>query len=117
VLLTVLSAAYAGAAGSLLAIDLAFFSPDAIPLQVSLYLAAAASLGLFGSIWGALAGAFLVEYLGDLVGAIPHVDATRPGPTTFAFGVLLIALVLVRPLVRRGASFVSRKPRWRGERS
>ena len=118
VLLAALSAAFAGVAGALLALQLAFFSPDAISLQVSLYLVAAAVLGLFGSIWGALAGAFLVEYLGDLVGAIPHVDTSRPGPTTFAFGVLLVALVLAYPLARWGAAAVAgRKPPWRRERS
>lgn len=115
---TALSAAYAGVAGSLIALDLAFFSPDAIPLQVSLYLVAAAALGLFGSIWGALAGAFLVEYLGDVVGAIPHVDTSRPGPTTFAFGAILVALVLARPVARWSAAAIAgRKPRGRGERS
>ncbi len=117
-LVAALSAAYAGVAGSLVAIDLAFFSPDTIPLQVSLYLVAAAALGLFGSIWGALAGALLVEYLGDLVGRIPHVDTTRPGPTTFAFGAILVALVLARPLARWSATTIaSRKPSWRRERS
>jgi branched-chain amino acid transport system permease protein len=111
------SAAYAGIAGSLVAIDLAFFSPRAIPLQVSLYLVAAAVLGLYGSIWGALAGAFLVEYLGALVGTVPRVDASRPGPTTLAFGVLLVALVLARPLARFGAAIAGRKQPGRGERS
>jgi len=113
-LLAVASAAYAGVAGSLVAIDLAFFSPNAIPLEVSLYLAAAATLGLYGSIWGALLGAFVVEYLGDLVGQIPRVPASGPGPTTFVFGALLVAFVLARPLV---ATISRRKLPWRGERS
>lgn len=118
VLVTSLSAGFAGVAGSLVAVDLAFFSPDAIPLQVSLYLVAAAALSLDGSIWGALAGAFLVEYMGDLVGAIPHVDTSRPGPTTFAFGAMLVALVLVRPVARwTAAAIAGRKPRRGGERS
>lgn len=112
-LLAAASAAYAGIAGSLVALDAAFFSPNAIPLQVSLYLAAAAVLGLYGSIWGALVGAFVAEYLGDLVGRVPQIGS-RPGPTTFVFGALLVLLVLARPLV---AAIASRKPRWRGERS
>lgn len=115
--LVALSAAYAGVAGSLVAVDLAFFSPDTIPLQVSLYLVAAAVLGRFGSIWGALAGAFLVQYLGDLVGSLPHVDSSRPGPTTFAFGAILVGLVLVRTVVGWAVSIASRKPTWRRERS
>ncbi len=110
-----LSAAYAGVAGSLLALDLAFTSPDAIPLQLSLYLVAAAALGLFGSIWGALAGAFLVEYLGDLLGALPHVDGSRPGPVAFGFGAILIVVVLVRPLARRASTAIAGRKPPRGE--
>jgi branched-chain amino acid transport system permease protein len=96
-----LSAAYAGVAGSLFAINLAYVSPQTIPVQLSLYLLVGAVVGFFGSIWGALLGALVIEFLGDVVGVIPHVDTTKAGPTTFAFGAILVVLMLVLPLVQR----------------
>jgi branched-chain amino acid transport system permease protein len=99
-----LSAAYAGTAGSLYAINIAYVSPDSIPIQLSLYLLVGAVVGFFGSIWGAVLGALLIEFLADVVGLIPHVDTKQAGPTTFAFGAILVALMLLLPLVLRGYS-------------
>ena len=104
------SAAYAGVAGALLAINVAYVSPDTFPISLSLYLLVAAVVGFFGSIWGALVGALLIEFLSDLVGVIPHVDTKQAGPTTFVFGLLLVVLMLVLPLVvRLGASVGNRR--------
>lgn len=94
-----LSAAYAGVAGSLLAINTAYVSPNSFPIQLSLYLLVGAVVGFFGSIWGAVLGALLIQFLPDLVGLIPRVDTTQAGPTTFAFGAVLVALMLLLPLV------------------
>ena len=99
-----LSAAYAGVAGSLLAINAAYVSPSLFSVQLSLYLLAGAVVGGFGSIWGAVLGALLIQFMPDLIGAIPSVDTTRAGPTTFAFGAVLVALMLFRPLVARVAT-------------
>jgi branched-chain amino acid transport system permease protein len=96
------SAAYAGVAGSLLAINTAYVSPLSFPIQVSLYLVVGAVVGFFGSIWGAALGALLIQFLPDIVGLIPHVDTKQAGPTTFAFGAVLVALMLLLPLVLRG---------------
>jgi len=104
-----LSAAYAGVAGALFAINIAYVSPDSISVQLSLYLLVGATVGLFGSIWGALAGALLIEFLGDIVGVIPHVDTTQAGPTTFAFGAILVVLMLLLPLVVRIAAAFGRR--------
>ena len=52
-----LSAAYAGVAGSLLAINVAYVSPSSFPIQLSLYLLVGAVVGFYGSIWGAVLGA------------------------------------------------------------
>ena len=96
------SAAYAGVAGSLLAINTAYVSPLSFPVQMSLYLVVGAVVGFFGSIWGAALGALLIQFLPDIVGLIPHVDTKQAGPTTFAFGAVLVALMLLLPLVLRG---------------
>ncbi|MGZ4338497.1 MAG: branched-chain amino acid ABC transporter permease [Gaiellaceae bacterium] len=103
------SAAYAGVAGALFAINIAYVSPDSIPIQLSLYLLVGAVVGFFGSIWGAILGALLIQFLADLVGLIPHVDTKQAGPTTFAFGAILIVLMLVLPLVLRAATLVANR--------
>jgi branched-chain amino acid transport system permease protein len=108
-----ISAAYAGVAGSLLAINNAYVSPSSFPISLSLYLIVGATVGLFGSIWGALLGALLIQFLPDVVGAIPSVDTSKAGPTTFAFGALLVGAMLVVPIVVRvGRSYPRR--RWPG---
>ena len=101
-----ISAAYAGAAGSLYAINVAYVSPDTFPIQLSLFLLVGAVVGFFGSIWGAVLGALLIQFLGDLVGVIPHVDTKQAGPTTFAFGAVLVVLMLLVPLVLRVAGAI-----------
>ena len=101
------SAAFAGVAGSLLAINVAYVSPDTFPVQLSLYLLVGAVVGFFGSIWGAVFGALLIQFLPDIVGLVPHVDTKQAGPTTFVFGLVLVLLMLVLPLVLRVAAIVA----------
>ncbi|MDP9286279.1 MAG: branched-chain amino acid ABC transporter permease, partial [Actinomycetota bacterium] len=103
------SAAYAGVAGSLLAINVAYVSPDTFPIQLSLYLLVGAVVGFFGSIWGAVLGALLIQFLPDIVGLIPHVDTKQAGPTTFFFGLVLVVLMLALPLTLKVASRVARR--------
>jgi branched-chain amino acid transport system permease protein len=98
------SAAFAGVAGSLFAINVAYVAPDTFPIQLSLYLLVGAVVGLFGSIWGAVLGALLIQFLPDIVGLIPHVDTKQAGPTTLFFGLVLVVLMLVLPTVLRAAS-------------
>jgi branched-chain amino acid transport system permease protein len=104
-----LSAAYAGVAGALLAINYAYVSPSSFPIQLSLFLLVGTVVGFFGSIWGALLGALLIQFLPDLVGAIPHVDTKQAGPTTFAFGAVLVALMLLLPLAQRLGALVAHR--------
>jgi branched-chain amino acid transport system permease protein len=104
-----ISAAYAGVAGSLLAIDLAHVSPGLFPVRLSLFLLVGAVVGFFGSIWGAILGALLVEFSADVVGLLPHVQPTHPGPTTFFFGVALVVLALVRPVALKVAARVAHR--------
>jgi branched-chain amino acid transport system permease protein len=98
------SAVFAGVAGSLFAINVAYVAPDTFPIQLSLYLLVGAVVGFFGSIWGAALGALLIQFLPDIVGLIPHVDTKQAGPTTLFFGLVLVVLMLVLPIVLRVAS-------------
>jgi len=98
------SAAFAGVAGALFAINVAYVAPDTFPIQLSLYLLVGAVVGFFGSIWGAVLGALLIQFLPDIVGLIPHVDTKQAGPTTLFFGLVLVVLMLVLPVVLRAVS-------------
>jgi branched-chain amino acid transport system permease protein len=98
------SAAFAGVAGALFAINVAYVAPDTFPIQLSLYLLVGAVVGFFGSIWGAVFGALLIQFLPDIVGLIPHVDTKQAGPTTLFFGLVLVVLMLVLPVVLRAVS-------------
>ncbi len=98
------SAAFAGVSGALFAINVAYVAPDTFPIQLSLYLLVGAVVGFFGSIWGAVFGALLIQFLPDIVGLIPHVDTTQAGPTTLFFGLVLVVLMLVLPIVLRAAT-------------
>jgi branched-chain amino acid transport system permease protein len=104
-----ISAAYAGVAGSLFAINIAYVSPDTFQIQLSLYLLVGAVVGFFGSIWGAVLGALLIQFLPDIVGLVPHVNAKQAGPTTFVFGLVLVVLMLVLPAVVRAAAVLTRR--------
>ncbi len=104
-----LSAAYAGIAGSLLALVLAHVRPETFSLQLSLYLVAGATIGLFGSVRGAILGALAVQFLPDVVGRLPYVEGGRAGPVAFAFGVVLVALMLLLPLVVHIGELVGRR--------
>jgi branched-chain amino acid transport system permease protein len=110
-----LSAAFAGVGGALLAINIAYVSPDTFPITLSLYLLVGCVVGFFGSIWGAALGALLIQFLPDIVGAVPHVNAKQAGPTTFVFGMVLIVLMLLLPLLLRVASVVANRGYPRGQ--
>jgi branched-chain amino acid transport system permease protein len=110
-----LSAAFAGVGGALLAINIAYVSPDTFPITLSLYLLVGCVVGFFGSIWGAALGALLIQFLPDIVGAVPHVNTKQAGPTTFVFGMVLIVLMLLLPLLLRVASVVANRGYPRGQ--
>jgi branched-chain amino acid transport system permease protein len=102
------SAAYAGVAGSLLAINVAYVSPDTFPIQLSLYLLVGAVVGFFGSIWGAMLGALLIQFLPDIVRLL-GANTKQGGPTTFFFGLVLVVLMLALPVVLKIVSRVANR--------
>jgi branched-chain amino acid transport system permease protein len=92
------SSAFAGAAGSLLAIQVSFVNPDTFPISLSILLLASVVIGGLASLSGVVFGALLLEFL-------PIYSQEPPGlpfsfnkeATPVLFGVLLILIVLLLP--------------------
>jgi branched-chain amino acid transport system permease protein len=92
------SAAYAGAAGALFAIEIAYVNPDTFPVALSILLLASAVIGGLGSLAGAVFGALLYEFLPIYsqeppVGSFDFADQATP----VVFGVFLIVIMLLLP--------------------
>jgi branched-chain amino acid transport system permease protein len=85
------SAFYAGVAGSLYAIVLAFVSPDTFSLALSIRLVVGAVASGLGSLWGLPFGAALVEFL-----PVKAAEISRTAPDVI-FGAVLIAVMLLLP--------------------
>ena len=90
-----LSAFYAGVAGALLAIAIAFVNPDAFPVSLSILLLTGAVVGGLGSLGGMLFGALFIEFV-----PLWTQDVNKSAPTVF-YGLTLIIVLLVMP---RGAA-------------
>jgi branched-chain amino acid transport system permease protein len=92
------SAAYAGAAGALLAIETSYVNPDTFPVGVSILLLASAVIGGLGSLAGAAFGALLYVFLPIYAQKPPIVSFEfadqAPG---VVFGVFLIVIMLLLP--------------------
>jgi branched-chain amino acid transport system permease protein len=105
-----ISAAYAGVAGSLLAIVATIVSPGSFPVSLSVQLLIGVVIAGLGSLWGLLAGALFLQYLpvaiqelGDL-GSLPdrlQSEALSPGVPSVIYGVVLLVVLFVLP---RGAA-------------
>jgi branched-chain amino acid transport system permease protein len=92
------SAAYAGAAGALFAIDIAYVNPDTFLVALSILLLASAVIGGLGSLAGAIFGALLYEFLPIYsqeppIGSFEFADQAPP----VVFGVFLIVIMLLLP--------------------
>ena len=106
------SAAYAGAAGALFAIEIAYVNPDTFPVALSILLLASAVIGGLGSLAGAIFGALLYEFLPIYsqeppIGSFDFADQATP----VVFGVFLIVIMLLLPGgvvsgIRRLAAFI-----------
>ena len=101
------SAFYAGVAGSLFAITVAYVNPDTYPIKLSVYLVVGAVAAGLGSLWGLVFGAALIEYL-----PTKAADISSTAPDVI-FGAVLIAVMLLLPsgvagLLRRLCAFGTR---------
>jgi branched-chain amino acid transport system permease protein len=92
------SSAFAGAAGALLAIEVAYVNPDTFPVALSILLLASAVIGGLGSLVGAIFGALLYVFLPIYSQNPPLVswDFSNQAPAV-VFGAVLIAIMLLLP--------------------
>ncbi len=106
------SAAYAGAAGALFAIEIAYVNPDTFPVSLSILLLATAVIGGLGSLAGAIFGALLYQFLPIYTQEPPILSfefADQAPPVVF--GVFLIVIMVLLPGgvvsgIRRLAAFI-----------
>jgi branched-chain amino acid transport system permease protein len=95
-----ISAFYAGVAGSLQAVVLAYTNPDSYSLGLSLSLLIGAVAGGLGNIWGPVLGGLVVVWLPFVA---ERAAGVRLGPLSFGgkpdigFGILLLLLVFFAP--------------------
>ena len=99
------SAFYAGVAGSLLAITVAFVNPDTYPVKLSIFIVVGAVAAGLGSLWGLAFGAALIEFL-----PVHAQDVSKTAPDVI-FGAVLIAVMILLP---SGAAGLLRRLRFSG---
>jgi branched-chain amino acid transport system permease protein len=94
-----LSAAYAGLAGVFFAHWLAVVNPNAANFPLSVKFLLMSVLGGLGTVWGAVIGAFLVEFLDESMSTlIPRIFPDATGEVELiGFGVVLVLLVILLP--------------------
>jgi branched-chain amino acid transport system permease protein len=102
----VVSAAYAGIAGALYAIAVAYVNPDTFPISLSLLLLTGIVVGGLGSLSGVVVGALFVEYvqiyapniLSGFQKVVPlHLDPKATGASQVVYGVVLMLVLLLLP--------------------
>jgi branched-chain amino acid transport system permease protein len=92
------SSFYAGVAGALLVIEVAFVNPDTFPLGLSILLLASCVIGGLGALSGTLFAALVLEFLPVYSENPPLIDAefSNQAPSV-VFGALLIIIVFLLP--------------------
>jgi branched-chain amino acid transport system permease protein len=86
-----ISALYAGVAGSLYAIVIAFVNPDTFPVSLSILLLTGAVLGGLGSLTGMIFGALFIEFV-----PVWAQNLNQSSPTVL-YGVILIVVLYALP--------------------
>jgi branched-chain amino acid transport system permease protein len=99
------SALFAGVAGALFSMRVAYVNPDTFPVSLSILLLSGAVVGGLGTIAGPLAAAFFVQYVPTYAQ-----DISKQAPTV-VYGLVLIVVMFVAPtgligLVRRLRAFL-----------
>ena len=114
-----ISAFYAGVAGSLFAIAVAYVNPDTFPISLSILLLTGAVVAGLGSLDGMLFGAFFVQfgpkYAEKLSKHVHYNEATVQ--STVIYGLILLGVLFVMPdgaagLLRRTATGLKRSRKW-----
>lgn len=88
-----ISAAYAGAAGSLFAITTTFVNPDTYPVTLSIFLLVGIVVSGLGSLKGLIAGAIFIQFMPLWAQNVSKL----PGVPAVVYGAVLILLILVLP--------------------
>jgi branched-chain amino acid transport system permease protein len=101
-----ISAAYAGIAGSLYALAVAYVNPDTFPVDLSILLLTGVVVGGLGSLSGVVFGALFVEYVRiyapDILDAVQklvptHLDSKAAGASAVVYGVILMLVLFAFP--------------------
>jgi branched-chain amino acid transport system permease protein len=92
-----LSSAYAGVAGALLAINVAYVNPDTFPVSLSILFLASVVLGGLSSLTGALLGALVMEFLPIYAQNPPLGSELSKQAPAVVFGVFLVAMMFLAP--------------------
>ena len=88
-----ISAAYAGAAGSLFAITTTFVNPDTFPVALSIFLLVGVVVSGLGSLTGLIVGAIFIQFMPIWAQSV----SKSPGAPAVVYGVILILVVLALP--------------------
>ena len=105
----VLSAFFAGLAGSLLAHYLSFVSPDMLSSAESITMFTMVIVGGARSIYGCFLGAFLLTILPEILRMLKDMIGLPFDPWLVLFGLVLILMMRVRPQGLLGADTVFRR--------
>lgn len=109
------SAAYAGVAGALLAIAVAFVNPDTFPVSLSILLLTGAVVGGLSSLEGMVVGAVFIQFAPGWAESLSkelHYNEASV-QSTVVYGAILLAVLFVMPngaagLIRQLGSFLKR---------
>jgi branched-chain amino acid transport system permease protein len=109
-----ISSFYAGVAGALLAITVAYVNPDTFPPSLSILLLSGAVVGGLGSFAGPLLGALFVEFVPYYAQDISH------QASSVVYGVVLVVVMFLAPtgvvgIVRRAVSHATGRVSVRGQ--
>ena len=94
-----IAAAYAGVAGALLAISIAFVNPDLFPVSLSILLLTGAVVGGLGSLEGMLFGAVFIQFApgwAERLAKHVHYNEATVQSTVF-YGLILLAVLFLMP--------------------
>jgi branched-chain amino acid transport system permease protein len=94
-----IAAAYAGVAGALLAIAIAFVNPDTFPVSLSILLLTGAVVGGLGSLEGMLFGAVFIQFApgwAERLSKHLHYNEATVQSTVF-YGLILLAVLFLMP--------------------
>lgn len=93
-----ISAAFAGVAGLVYASYVSYIDPTSFTLDESIFIITALFIGGIGSrVWGPVAGAAVVVILPELLRFVGLPDAVAANLRQVIYGIVLIALMFVRP--------------------